>query len=105
MWKIYYADGDSQTYEYPENILDRIRVQAIAQENEKGWHVVSHADYYVFDKEMGFYGVDYTGLLLYWMKAGREKVVLFGETMHTPIFQEIHQKALAFADAKRRETI
>lgn len=102
-FKIYYGDGS--TYEGEDfDIFDAppIDVQAIAQDGPGNWHVVSHCHFYVWDAVMNFCGVDDAGYWQYMFKP-QLHIVLFGQTIHTPVFQTIFQEALAFADARRRE--
>lgn len=99
MFVIFYGDGT--TFSGDMDKAETVNVQAIAQDGPMGWHVASHTDFYVLRDE-GFVGVDEAGYWDYMMHPGK-KFVLFGRTIHTPVFQDIFQKALAFADKKRRE--
>lgn len=104
MWKIFYGDGSSVEVTKEEfGLLEPLNVQCIAQENDRGWHVVSHADFYIFTDDMDFIGVDIIGFWDYMFRPTSRRCVLFGRTIDTPNFQVIHQTALSYADQKRRE--
>lgn len=98
---IYYGDGS--TFDGDPRSADPLNVQAIAQDGKNGWHVVSHADYYIYTEEMGFVGVDSVGFWDYMFRIVPVRIVLFGRTIPSDKFNPIFQEALAYADKKRRE--
>jgi hypothetical protein len=101
---IHYGDGSVFTHE-DGTIFEAspINVQAIAQDGDRGWHVVSHGDMYIWRDDMGFLAVDEPGYWDYmYQTLDHPKIVFFGRTIDTPLFQEIFQSALAFADQMRR---
>ncbi|MHA2135661.1 MAG: hypothetical protein ACW99J_17540 [Candidatus Thorarchaeota archaeon] len=103
-FKIFY--GDETTFSDEDGTIfeaSTINVQGIAHNGGgRGWHVASHNNFYVWRKDMGFFGVDRDGMRDYLRYPGM-KCVMEGRTISSPLFQEIHQRALAYADRKRRE--
>lgn len=92
-WIVWYDDGssftnlDGQPWDAP-----RWGVLCIAAESKDHGRMIWHAtDYYVWDTE--WISCDFTGLLDYLTRPGREKTVLIGRHVPPRIFYEVYEKA------------
>ncbi len=96
-WKVWYSDGstfssdDGQVSEAPG-----IGCQVIVQDHyHVGAEIESGGDFFVWDnKGTGdrWWAVDLTGLILYFMKPGWQRV-LVGEKLPEPIYSKIVKEA------------
>lgn len=86
-FKVWYKDGTTFEGEgediYKAPTLD---VQAIVQNEPKGWHIVSHCKVYLWEDDMRFYGGDWFDLFQWFSRPMRNRVALFGSTMDTEEF-------------------